>query len=223
MPTWRFFSSLPIFFCNLLIFILLYSDNSVQKRKASPSGQPSCKRRNPEVPSDLPEEVKKLVNFSVRAQSLPRKMRELICKQGVEILSLKKEISDTVVKAGENRLTLQFKLEDGFREKEEAYRKREGELEAIAKEKEAEAFHAKEELKTKTDYCGTLQAAAMYQLNSIQQLEDKVARLEAELAVCKKASLWAYHLFCLLSLIFEKINFFTIFICFYFWLRKQSL
>ena len=184
-----FSSSLPIFFCNLLIFILSYSDNSVQKRKASPSGQPSCKRRSPEVPSDLPEEVKKLVNFSVRAQSLPRKMRELICKQGVEILSLKKEISDTVVKAGENRLTLQFKLEDGFREKEEAYRKREGELEAIAKEKEAEASHAKEELKTKTDYCGTLQTAAMYQLNSIQQLEDKVARLEAELAVCKKASL----------------------------------
>jgi hypothetical protein len=161
----------------------------VQKRKASPSGQPSCKRRSPEVPSDLPEEVKKLVNFSVRAQSLPRKMRELICKQGVEILSLKKEISDTVVKAGENRLTLQFKLEDGFREKEEAYRKREGELEAIAKEKEAEASHAKEELMTKTDYCGTLRAAAVYQLNSIQQLEDKVARLEAELAVCKKASL----------------------------------
>jgi hypothetical protein len=44
----------------------------------------------------------------------------------------------------------------------------------------------------------------MYQLNSIQQLEDKVARLEAELAVCKKASLWAYHLFCLFSLILRK-------------------
>ncbi len=160
----------------------------MQKRKASPSGQPSCKRRNLEVPSDLPEEVKKLVNFSVRAQSLPRKMRELICKQGVEILGLKKEISDTIVKAGENRLTLQFKLEDGFREKEEAYLKREGELEAIAKEKETETFYAKEELRTKTEYCGTLQVAARYQLNSIQQLEDKVARLEAELAA-KKASL----------------------------------
>ncbi len=160
----------------------------MQKRKASPSGQPSCKRRNPEVPSDLPEEVKKLVNFSVRAQPLPRKMRELICKQGVEILSLKKEISDTIVKAGEHRLSLQFK-EEGFRRKEEAYQRREGELEAIAKEKETEAYQAREELRTKTEYCGTLQAAAMYQLNSIQQLEDKVARLEAELAVCKKASL----------------------------------
>jgi hypothetical protein len=116
-------------------------------------------------------------------------MRELICKQGVEILSLKKEISDTIAKAGDNRLSLQFKLEDGFRKKEEAYQKREGELEAIAKEKENEALYAKEELRTKTEYCGTLQAAAMYQLNSIQQMEDKVARLEAELAVCKKASL----------------------------------
>ena len=160
----------------------------MQKRKASPSGQPSCKRRNLEVPSDLPEEVKRLVNFSVRAQSLPRKMRELICKQGVEILSLKREISDTIAKAGDNRLSLQFKLEDEFRKKEEAYQRREKELEAIAKEKETEAFYAREELGSKTEYCGSLQAAATYQLNSIRQLEEKAKRLEAELAVYKNAS-----------------------------------
>jgi hypothetical protein len=56
----------------------------------------------------------------------------------------------------------------------------------------------------------------MYQLNSIQQLEDKVARLEAELTVCKKASLWAYNLFCLFSFNLAKINS-QLFICFYFY------
>jgi hypothetical protein len=116
-------------------------------------------------------------------------MRELICKQGVKILSLKKEISDTIAKAGDNRLSLQFKLEDGFRKKEEAYQRREKELEAIAKEKETEAFYAREELGSKTEYCGSLQAAATYQLNSIRQLEEKTKRLEAELAALKNASL----------------------------------
>jgi hypothetical protein len=115
-------------------------------------------------------------------------MRELICKQGVEILSLKREISDTIAKAGDNRLSLQFKLEDEFRKKEEAYQRREKELEAIAKEKETEAFYAREELGSKTEYCGSLQAAATYQLNSIRQLEEKAKRLEAELAVYKNAS-----------------------------------